>query len=50
MVTIEDFFSMYPLLHRVLVEEIVSSLKSPDEIIEKLEEMRLEAKFQQQHF
>ena len=44
----EDYASCYPDLDSVLVQVIVSSLEAPGDIIEKLDEMRAEAEFQQQ--
>jgi ubiquitin len=46
--TTEDYASCYPDLDSVLVKAIVSSLEAPGDIIEKLDEMRAEAEFQQQ--
>ena len=46
--TTEDYASCYPDLDSVLVQVIVSSLEAPDDIIEKLDEMRAEAELQQQ--
>ena len=46
--TTEDYASCYPDLDSVLVQAIVSSLEAPGDIIEKLDEMRAEAEFQQQ--
>jgi hypothetical protein len=43
----EDYVSFYPNLDRDLVEAIVSSLGTPSDIIDKLDEMWAEAEFQQ---
>ena len=39
MATVEDFVAMYPTLDRCIVEELVSALSNPDDIIEQLDEM-----------
>ncbi len=46
--TTQDYASCYQDLDSVLVEAFVSSLDAPGDIIEKLDEMRAEAEFQQQ--
>jgi hypothetical protein len=40
MATVEDYVAMYPTLDRCIVEELVSALSNPDDIIEQLDEMQ----------